>query len=83
MQATQHNLDNVFGLNVSDNKLTWINHDDSEKQYYIINSGDMFLFRVDVVLLRKIGLFKSCSFRLKKVLESLKTNITEMQCKVL
>jgi len=39
----------------------------------------MFLFRVDAVLLRKIGILKSCSFGLKKLLEFLK--ITEIQCK--
>ena len=42
----------------------------------------MFLFRVDVVLLRKIGIIlKSCSFGLKKLLEFLKIKITEIQCK--
>lgn len=41
----------------------------------------MFPFRVDVVLLRKIGTFKSCSFGLKELLEFLKIRITEMPCK--
>lgn len=43
--------------------------------------GNIFLFRVDMVLLRKIGILKSSSFGLKKLLEFLKIKISEIQLK--
>lgn len=41
----------------------------------------MFLFRVDVALLRKIGILKSCSFGLKNLFEFLKIRLLKYSAK--